>query len=332
MGILKDIGRTELPGKISDYVIATLALALPTVVCSTLLINLTVSSLLFVIVVVLLARRGNLASSIFASILATLCVAYLAPPAFSWKIDDPLDGVAVAAFLITSLVITQLVSRLRRMTEDALSNVDRRLVDAEERERAWIARELHDDINQRIAFVAINLDLLQRELYSLDAGARQRLQELQELISNLASDVQGLSHHLHSSKLEILGIVAAAKTFCEELSDKHALEIDVHSEDVPKSLPQEVSFTLFRVLQEALHNAVKHSGSAHFQVGLKGIPHGIELSVHDTGTGFDPETAMKGRGLGLISMHERVKLLKGEFSIASEVNRGTTIHARVPLH
>jgi len=332
MSILKNIGTKSFPYELAHYFLASLALTVLALVCYRLRLNLATASLLYVVLVVLLARTGGFASSVFASVFATLCLASLAPPAFSLRIDDPLDGIAVAAFLFTSLVIAQLMFKLRRMAEEAVLSVDRRLVDAEQRERAWIARELHDDINQRLALAAINLERLQNDLAASDTAARQRLQQIQQAISHLSSDVQSLSHHLHSSKVEILGVVGAAKSLCRELAEKHVLEIDVQSEDVPKSLPQEVSLSLFRVLQEALQNGVKHSRSAQFIVGLRGIPGGIELSVHDAGIGFDLEAARKGRGLGLISMQERMKLVKGELSIASEVNRGTIIRARVPLN
>lgn len=331
MDILKHIRTKRFHREVAQCFIGCVALVSLTVVFQRLHLNLATAALVYVIFMVLLARIGGYVSSIVASVLAGLCLAYLAPPAYSFRVDDPLDVVAVAAFLIASLVITVLVSRLRRMTEEAISSVDRRLLDLEERERTWVARELHDDINQRLALVSVSLHRLQEDLSGLDATARQSLRDIQEQVSNLASDVQALSHHLHSSNLQFLGIVAAAKGLCRDLCEKHVVEIEVHSDAVPKSLPQNVAVSLFRVLQEALQNAVKHSRSGHFEVRLSGIPGGIELNVSDAGVGFDPEAAMKSRGLGLISMQERIKLVKGEFSIASQVNRGTTIHARVPL-
>lgn len=331
MDILKHFGTKKFQYEAAMCLIASLVLASLTVACSLLHLNLATTILLYVIVIVLVSRLGSLVSSIAAAILGALCLAYIAPPSYSFRVDDPFDVVAIAAFLITSLAVSGLVSRLRRMTEEALSTVDRRLFDAEERERARIARELHDDINQRMALVAVNLDRLRERAFSLDPESRQHLQEIREQVSRLGSDVQVLSHNLHSSKLDYLGIVAAAKSYCTELSEKHVLEIEFHSEGVPRSLAQDVTLSLFRVLQEALQNAVKHSGSGHFEVELSGTPDRIELSVHDSGIGFDPEGATKSRGLGLISMQERIKLVKGEFSIASQVNRGTTIHASVPL-
>ena len=140
-----------------------------------------------------------------------------------------------------------------------------------------------------------------------------------------------MSHRLHSSKLQLLGIVAAARSFCQELSEQHKVEIDFTHADIPPTVSDEISLCLFRVLQEALHNAVKHSGVRHFEVELRGASDGIHLTVHDAGLSFDPETVKHNRGLGLVSMEERVNLVKGTFSIDSRPGRGTTIHARVPL-
>lgn len=331
MDILKHFRTEKFYQQVARCLIGSVAVVSLTVVCYQLHLNVATAALVYVIVIVLLARTGGYASSIVASVLAGLCLAHLAPPAYSFRVDDPLDVVAVAAFSIASLVISLLVSRLRRMTEEAFSSVDRRLLDLEERERTWVARELHDDVSQRLALVSVSLQRLQDDVSGLNTTARQGLEEIQVQISNLSSDVHALSRHLHSSNLELLGIVAAAKGLCRDLCEKHVVEIEVYSDGVPKSLPQNISVSLFRVLQEALQNAIKHSRSGHFEVHLNGILGGVELDVRDAGVGFDPEAAMRCSGLGLISMQERIKLMKGEFSIASQVNRGTTVHAKVPL-
>ena len=158
-----------------------------------------------------------------------------------------------------------------------------------------------------------------------------QIEEVRKQIDDLASDVQALSHQLHSPKLDYLGLAAAAASFCRELSDRHGMEIEFHSENIPKELPKEISLCLFRVLQEALQNAIKHSGSRQFHASLTGGANEIELTVHDSGVGFEPEEAIKGRGLGLTSMKERLKLVQGKLSIDSKPQRGTTIHARVPV-
>ena len=150
--------------------------------------------------------------------------------------------------------------------------------------------------------------------------------------TEITNDVQLLSHELHSSKLEYLGIVGATKNFCKEFSERQKVEIDFQSHDLPTGLPRELSLSLFRVLQEALRNATKHSGVKRFEVRLWGSTAEIHLTVSDLGAGFDTEAAMKGTGLGLTSMQERLRLVGGELSINSQPKGGTTIHARVPFN
>ena len=219
----------------------------------------------------------------------------------------------------------------RKLAEEALSKANRRLIKAHEEERARIARELHDDINQRVALLALQLDRMRQDLPASAADLKHDIGEANKQISELGNDIQALSHRLHSSKLEYLGLKAAVAGFCKELSDRHGVEIDFHSEGIPKELPHEISLCFFRVSQEALQNATKHSGSRRFEVSLTGALNEINLTVRDLGTGFDFEGAAKGSGLGLISMKERMKLVGGELSIESQPQLGTTIYARVAL-
>jgi PAS domain S-box-containing protein len=220
----------------------------------------------------------------------------------------------------------------RKLAEEAVLRVGQKLIAAHEEERVRIARELHDDINQRIALLAVLLDELNPMLSGSSLEAKQRVREALQQVSELGTEVQSLSHRLHSSKLEYLGLVKAVTSFCRELSERQALKIEVHVENVPEELPKEISVTLFRILQEALQNAIKHSGGRHFRVSLRAQSNEIELKVHDGGVGFDPEEAMKGRGLGLISMKERLKLIGGRLLIDSNPTRGTTIYAQAPLN
>jgi signal transduction histidine kinase len=137
---------------------------------------------------------------------------------------------------------------------------------------------------------------------------------------------------LHSAKLQYLGIAAAMRGFCQEFAEQQRLEIDFKAHDVPSPLSPDISLCLFRVLQEALHNSAKHSGVRQFEVRLWGRSDQIHLTVKDSGAGFDREAAKESRGIGLISMEERLKLVKGTLSINSQPKRGTTIDARVPLN
>jgi signal transduction histidine kinase len=219
----------------------------------------------------------------------------------------------------------------QKLAEEALSSISRRLIEAQEQERTRIARELHDDIGQRLALVAVGLDRGRQESNSTEDEMRSIMGEARRQISDLANDVHMMSHRLHSSKLDILGLTAAAEGFCRELSERQNVAIDFHSDGVPKSLPEAISLCMFRVLQEALQNAVKHSGANHYSVSLVGGTNQIALTVCDEGRGFNPAEAVKGRGLGLVSMMERLKLVGGQLLIDVGPKTGTTIRASVPF-
>jgi len=220
----------------------------------------------------------------------------------------------------------------RKRAEEAILGMSRKLVEAHEQERTRIGRDLHDDVVQRLALLSIELEAVQQNVPDAASELRTRIGTLQNEATQITNDVQLLSHELHSSKLEYLGIVGATTNFCKEFSERHKVEIDFQCHDLPTGLPRELSLSLFRVLQEALRNATKHSGVKRFEVRLWGSTGEIQLTISDLGTGFDTETAMKGTGLGLTSMRERLRLVGGELSINSQPKGGTTIHARVPFN
>jgi PAS domain S-box-containing protein len=219
----------------------------------------------------------------------------------------------------------------RKLADEALANVSRRLIEAQEQERNRIGRELHDDIGQRLAMLAIELEQLQVNPPNL-SEIPSRMGELQKQTSEIAANIQSLSHELHSAKLQYLGIAVAMRGFCQEFGKQKKMEIDFRAADLPSALPPDISLCFFRVLQEALHNSAKHSGVRRFEVRLWATSGEIHLTVGDAGVGFDIDAARTNLGLGLISMEERLKLLNGTFSIESQAHRGTTIHARVPFN
>jgi signal transduction histidine kinase len=214
----------------------------------------------------------------------------------------------------------------RNKAEEAISAMTRKLVDAQEQERARIARELHDDISQRLATLAIELEQLRQNPFEVEG----RLQELRKQTSEISKDLQGLSHDLHSSQLEYLGALAGMKSWCREFGERRGMQIDFRH-DVRNAPPQEIGLCLFRVVQEALHNVAKHSGVKRIEVQLQEEADKIHLIVRDSGNGFDVEAAQKGRGLGLTSMRERARLVNGTIAIESKPMGGTTIHVRVPF-
>src|SRR5579872_281433 len=211
-------------------------------------------------------------------------------------------------------------------TQESLQLVSTRLLNAQEQERSRIGRELHDDINQRLAMLSLELEELQENPSEIEP----RVKELRRQMAEVSNDVQALSHDLHSSKLEYLGVVAGMKSWCKEFAERQRMQIDFES-DVPSTVPLEIGVTLFRIMQEALHNVIKHSGAREVKVQLQEDSSEIHLIVSDLGRGFDPEAASQGQGLGLTSMRERIRLLNGTISIESKRSGGTTIYARVPV-
>jgi len=211
-----------------------------------------------------------------------------------------------------------------KAAEEALFDVNRRLIQAQEQERSRIGRELHDDVTQRLALLAIKLEQLSENPHE----ARSRAQELYKETVEISNDVQAISHDLHSSKLEYLGVISGMKSWCKEFASRQNADIEFTSE-VANRLPLEVGLCLFRVVQEGLRNAIKHSGVKHIEVRISECLNQVRLTISDSGKGFNVEAAMKGKGLGLTSMRERVRLVNGTIAINSL--KGTSIHICVPL-
>ena len=204
------------------------------------------------------------------------------------------------------------------------------LLRAQDEERARIARELHDGVAQSLTMLMIHLHGLKKPdmaAYEL----RSKIEETEQMCSGVAEEVRSLSHRLHSSKLEYLGFANAAQNLCNELMAQGGFNIELTIENIPSRLPPEVSLGLFRVLQEALQNAIKHAGEGNINVDLRRIDGHLRLRVRDSGVGFNPDERSKAAGLGLVSMRERLSLLGGSFSLQSAPGQGTTVEARVPF-
>jgi PAS domain S-box-containing protein len=219
----------------------------------------------------------------------------------------------------------------RKRAEEALSSLNRRAIEAEEREHNRIARDLHEDIGQRLALLAIEIEQLKTDPPNEADEIHSRMDALWKRTLEILTDVKASAHELHSPRLEYLGIAEVMRCFCQEFGARKRVEIDFSSRGLPGLVLPDVSICLFRVLQEALYNGMQHSGVQQFEVQLWGTADELHLTVSDSGTGFDLEAARRGQGLGLIRMEERLKLVKGTFSIESQPKRGTTIHALVPL-
>ncbi|MDM0085472.1 PAS domain S-box protein [Variovorax sp. J31P179] len=199
------------------------------------------------------------------------------------------------------------------------------LLTAHEDERKRLARELHDDLTQRLARLAIDAGRMEGA-----ADAPEGLRPLREELVRLSEDVHALSYRLHPSVLDDLGLVEALRAECDRVAQSGQLRVNVQAEAVPAAFPVQASLCLYRVVQEALSNAVRHGRGSAVNVLLSPRAGGLQVEVRDNGSGFDPERSRDHASLGLASMRERVRLLQGEFNIDSAPGRGTTIVAWVP--
>jgi signal transduction histidine kinase len=236
---------------------------------------------------------------------------------------------ALVAQVFGSALSRKVAEEERRRSEATLRELSGRLITAQERERAWLAKELHDGLNQQLAMLAVELDLLIGQPPAKAAALRARLEELSGHAKALSGEVHRLSHGLHPAKLERLGLVAAIRGFCREL-DAGSVMVRFSSSDVPRALPQDLALCLYRVAQESLWNVVRHSGARQAVVELHATEAEIHLRVMDDGRGFEPAT-VGSDSLGLVSMRERVAMLGGVIRWESRPGSGTTVVARVPL-
>jgi PAS domain S-box-containing protein len=232
------------------------------------------------------------------------------------------DG-TFAGYIGTTLDVTD-----QKTARAALSNLSQRLMDAQEQERERLASELHDDVSQRLSLITLELDQLRR---TTPSATRASLSELWNQCTLLLKDIQGISRRFHSEKLDYLGIAPAAASLCKTLSEKWGADITFTQDGVLTDISKNVSLALFRVLQEALNNATKHSRAKYILVALRGTPQDVELEISDAGCGFDMDAASRGHGLGLVSIRERLKLVGGIVIIQSRPGVGTTIRAIAPL-
>jgi PAS domain S-box-containing protein len=218
----------------------------------------------------------------------------------------------------------------RKEAEEALANLSGQLIQARENERARIARELHDDINQSMALVSVELEQIIQGFPAASEILERQLITVRRQISETSKEIHRISHDLHPSKLVHLGLVAALKGLCDELQQRHPMQIDF-TYQVPYDLPPDISLCLYRTVQECLNNVIKHSGAESAHVQLVGTDGEIALTVSDSGIGFDVESRRSKNGLGLVSMRERLRLVGGRITIDSRPSHGTRIVAMVPI-
>jgi len=258
-----------------------------------------------------------------------------------WEQNRRYIAGALAVFLIQSCLIAGLLMQRsrRRRAEGALRANEQalevsqedtrrlagRIIAAQEVERGRIARELHDDISQKVALLAMDI----HQIGLSDApGVRAKANIMSERTAEIATDLHNLSHELHPAKLQILGLVQATQYLCRDLAARHQVGIDFAHERMPSTVPPETALCLYRIVQEALQNVVRHSGARTASVRLVGSPESLQLEVSDSGKGF--EITKLGNGMGLLSMRERVNFLQGHMTMWSKQGAGTRLAVRVP--
>jgi PAS domain S-box-containing protein len=219
---------------------------------------------------------------------------------------------------------------LRRQEQD-LSKLTGRIINAQEEELRRLSRELHDDLTQRLAALALDAALIEKELNTSQPQAVQGLKDLRTNLSEVAEEVHDLSRQLHPSILDDLGLVQAVQAECAAFSKKTGIALSFMPDAIPDSVPQPLALCLYRVMREGLQNIAKHSRAAAASITLQGLSDGIRLLIQDKGIGFDPKEVKKKAGIGLSSMRERVRLINGTISLESKPGQGTEIEVFIPL-
>lgn len=254
---------------------------------------------------------------------------------YRWHILGVISFGIFETLLIVGLLLER-ASRMRaevglRKSQQELRALSNRLLAAHETESRRIARELHDDLSQGLALLSVEMDLLGENPPASAAQLSGRLRELLARVRQLSSTVHGLSHQLHPAKLEQLGLIAAVRGLCRELTQAHGLEIEFTHHQMPDAVSPDTALCVYRLVQESLRNAVKHSGAQRVTVDLTGSADAVSLRIVDDGAGFDPGLIQGKEGLGLVSMRERVIHLDGDITIDSRPSHGTLIDVRLPL-
>jgi signal transduction histidine kinase len=237
---------------------------------------------------------------------------------------------SIALFGLQSLLILTLIVQRRKLklSKDRLKDLSRHLINAQEEERRRIARELHDDFGQRLALLRIDLE--NRSLQEVPRGnGLGGWEKLLTEVNELASDIQDLSHDLHSTKLQYVGLKGALKDLCRQISNQHHIEAELNITDLARPIPSEIALCFYRVAQEALHNAAKHSGASRVVVAVSSNGVLLCMLIADNGKGFSQ--AEPSQGLGLASMRERLRMVGGELQVRSKPGEGTQLTALAPI-
>jgi two-component system sensor histidine kinase UhpB len=231
---------------------------------------------------------------------------------------------------VRNLVRAQQREAALHRSQEELRNLAGRLVSAQEQERTRVARELHDGLNQKLAAATINLGVLQNRLSEPAEVIRRQLGFLEQQLTGLAEEVRRISHQLHPPALEHVGLAPALESHCCEFEAQTGIRAVFELPNEPAQIPSDVASGLFRITQEALQNAAKHSGAREVRVTLRVEEERISLSIVDNGDGFDRVKARAKQGLGLVSMEERARSFGGSLSLETGRGRGTTLEVLIP--
>ncbi len=215
-------------------------------------------------------------------------------------------------------------------SQEELHRLMSSVLTAQEEERRRVSRELHDDFNQQLARLTMEMEVLERQPPAPPHQLRTKLRGLLALAVDLSEGIRRTAHRLHPAVIETLGLAPALKSYCADFSRKEGVKVRFTQRDVSVSIPPEIALCLYRVTQEALRNVTKHSGASHAWVALRGNGGSVDLRISDTGVGFDLQKP-KPKGLGIVSMQERVLLAGGELSIHSEPRHGVRLDVHIPL-
>jgi len=218
---------------------------------------------------------------------------------------------------------------LRRNEQD-LSKLAGRIIYAQEEELRRLSREIHDDLTQRLAALALDAALIEKQMDPSQPQAVQDLRHLRTNLSEVAEEVHDLSRQLHPSILDDLGLVQAVQAECAAFINKTGIDLSFMPHDLPDSVSQQSALCLYRIIREGLQNIAKHSRAAAASITLQGLSDGIRLLIQDKGVGFDPKEVRKKSGIGLSSMRERIRLVNGNISFNSKSGQGTDIEVFIP--
>jgi len=246
--------------------------------------------------------------------------------------DFLITGALIILGLSSLIVYLQFSRKQLIQARDAQRRLSGLLINSQEQERRRLASELHDDFSQRLALLAFGLENTSEEIPDSLQSVKQKLRDLWNAVSELGIDLHTVSHRLHSSTLESLGLIPGITALCKEFSARQGVEVALSTDGVTGPIPSDVALCLYRVIQEGLQNIKKHSGASRAEIKLTKVENNLELILKDFGCGFDPGAVKNRSGIGIESMGERIRQLNGDFTIDSELGKGTSIRATVPLH